>query len=107
ADHQVKLRGLRIELGEVESVLADFAGVRGAVVTVVADRLIGYVAGEVEAAGVRAHAARVLPGYMVPAIVVVLNALPLTPNGKLDRRALPDPDLTRLAGTGRAPRTPV
>ncbi|MDT0269136.1 amino acid adenylation domain-containing protein [Streptomyces sp. DSM 44915] len=112
-DDQVKLRGFRIELGEVEAVLAGLDGVSRAAVVVREDqpgdqRLVAYVVGpdaQVPALldGLRA----VLPDYMVPAAIVVLDALPLTPNGKLNRDALPAPDLDALAESGRGPRTPV
>ena len=105
ADDQVKVRGFRVEPGEVAAVLAGCAGVGQAVVVVREDapgdrRLVGYVvpaggagAGEdgVLAAAVREHAAARLPGHMVPSAVVVLAALPLTASGKLDRAALPAP----------------
>ncbi|MCB5182200.1 amino acid adenylation domain-containing protein [Streptomyces antimicrobicus] len=114
ADAQIKLRGFRIEPGEIESVLAAREGVDRAVVVVreAADgspRLLGYVtpAGDAhpDPAALRAELAGLLPDYMVPAAVVVLDELPLTPNGKLDRKNLPDPEVTAVAGTG-APRTP-
>src|SRR6185437_5471198 len=113
SDDQVKVRGFRIELGEVEAVLAELPGVAAAVVVVREDRagdkrLAGYVvpaAGAVvDPAGLREACGRVLPGYMVPSAVVVLEALPLNANGKLDRRALPAPDYAAVTA-GRAPAT--
>ncbi|WP_203933636.1 non-ribosomal peptide synthetase [Virgisporangium ochraceum] len=101
-DDQVKLRGFRVEPGEIESALVACPGVGQAVVVVHRSgtgdsRLVGYVvpAGDstVDSATVRSRVADVLPDYMVPAVVVVLDTLPLTPNGKVDRRALPEPSL--------------
>ena len=97
ADDQIKIRGLRIEPGEIETVLAARPGVRQCVVTVTDDRLVAYVtphdpAEAPDPAGLRAAAAETLPDYMVPAAVVVLDAFPLTPNDKLDVRALPAPE---------------
>ncbi len=92
-DLQVKVRGQRIELGEIEAVLRTQSGVAAGVVAVVSDQLVGYVvpSGDLDVRAVRSAMGEVLPGYMVPSQVVVLEALPLLPNGKLDRRALPDP----------------
>ncbi|MFJ8013284.1 amino acid adenylation domain-containing protein [Streptomyces sp. NPDC096339] len=104
ADDQVKLRGFRIEPGEIESVLSGHPEVAQAAVAVRDDRLLAYVSpAEVDPHAVREYLASRLPQHMVPA-VVVLEALPTTPNGKIDRRALPNPDAT--AGTvGREPVT--
>jgi amino acid adenylation domain-containing protein len=108
ADDQVKLRGFRVELGEVRAVLAQAPGVGQAAVTVREDRpgdrrLAGYVVAAsgqvVEGAVVREWVAGRLPDYMVPSAVVVLAGLPLTVNGKLDQAALPEPDYGAAAGT--------
>jgi amino acid adenylation domain-containing protein len=110
ADDQVKMRGFRVELGEVEAVLERCPGVVRAVAVVREDRpadrrLISYVTakGPVAGAAVQEFAASVLPEYMVPAGVMVLDALPLTANGKIDRRRLPVPDLSPVVS--RFPRT--
>ncbi|WP_193564100.1 non-ribosomal peptide synthetase, partial [Streptomyces sp. L-9-10] len=144
-DDQVKIRAHRVELGEVEAVLAAAPGI-GQACVIAAEapgglRLVGYVTARpagsagadapddpashthstashadgpashaygpgLEAAALREYAARALPDYMVPAVVVVLDALPLTINGKVDRRALPAPDPSLFASTAErvAPR---
>ncbi|WP_437505503.1 amino acid adenylation domain-containing protein [Sorangium sp. So ce1099] len=100
-DHQVKIRGLRVELGEIEARLLQHPAV-AEVVVVARDeahggkRLVAYVAGRDGAApepqALRAWLADALPAYMVPAPILVLERLPLSPNGKVDRRALPAPE---------------
>ncbi|MER7923550.1 amino acid adenylation domain-containing protein [Streptomyces sp. NPDC096057] len=105
ADAQVKIRGFRVELGEVEAVLAAHARVQRAAVLARDGRLIGYVVGDADAEALRAFAAGRLPEYMVPSVVVVLDAFPLTVNGKIDRSALPAPE--RGAGGSRGPETPT
>ncbi|MEV0119899.1 amino acid adenylation domain-containing protein [Streptomyces sp. NPDC050844] len=109
ADAQLKIRGFRIEPGEVESVLAAHPGVAQALVAANGERLVGYVVrnagAELDGAAVRESAAARLPEYMVPAVVLVLDALPLTPNGKVDKAALPAPDVVREAS--RVPSSPV
>ncbi|MDX3695572.1 amino acid adenylation domain-containing protein [Streptomyces europaeiscabiei] len=109
-DHQVKIRGVRIEPGEIEAVLARHESVAHAVVVPHEQWLVAYVvpaAGAVtDPAALRDHTAAALPEHMVPAAVVVLGALPLTPNGKLDRRALPVPDFSAGGGTGGRARDP-
>ncbi|MEU6173220.1 non-ribosomal peptide synthase/polyketide synthase [Streptantibioticus parmotrematis] len=127
ADDQVKLRGFRIEPGEIESALRRSDLVRDAVVTVRADtpedgrtagpdRLVAYVVladgptgpGQepLPVAELRGHLAEALPPHMIPSVFVPLERLPLTPNGKTDRRALPDPGPAQAAtGSRVAPRT--
>ncbi|WP_215544475.1 non-ribosomal peptide synthetase [Amycolatopsis sp. CA-230715] len=103
ADGQVKVRGFRVEPGEVENVLREADGVRDAAVVVHEDALVAYVVGEVDAA--RAQARRLLPAHMVPARWQPLERLPLTVNGKLDRRALPVPGAVVSEVGYAAPRT--
>ncbi len=116
-DQQVKIRGHRVEVGEIEAALSSHPAVRACVVTAREDtlgdrRLCAYaVLGEaVTAAALREHLAATLPDYLVPAAFVTLEALPLTPSGKVDRKALPAPSTSALPGDERAfaaPRTPA
>jgi acyl-coenzyme A synthetase/AMP-(fatty) acid ligase len=113
ANDQVKVNGFRVELGEIEAVLAKHPGL--AHVAAVAKesgtgekRLVAYVvpeSGQVDPVVLKAHAAEVLPDYMVPAAFVSLEALPLTANGKVDRRALPEPDFDGSGAGGEGPRS--
>ena len=94
ADHQVKVRGYRVELGEIEAVLSTHPGVREAVVTVNRDqsgdeRIVAYaVSSPISQDKLRDFLKQKLPDYMVPSAFVFLKSLPLTPNGKVDRAAL-------------------
>ena len=99
-DHQVKIRGYRVELGEVETALLTHPAVTEAVVAAREDepgrrRLVGYVvpsaADRPEPVQVRDFLRRMLPEYLVPAVIVVLDRLPLSAGGKVDRRLLPAP----------------
>ncbi|HVR99985.1 MAG TPA: amino acid adenylation domain-containing protein, partial [Thermoanaerobaculia bacterium] len=114
-DQQVKIRGLRIELGEVEAALLLCPGVAEAAVAVRGDssadrRLVAYVApAPLDAEAVAARLREVLPEPMQPSDIVVLPALPRMPSGKLDRRGLPEPTSAdrRRRGEFVAPRTPT
>ncbi|WP_310398875.1 non-ribosomal peptide synthetase [Nocardia kruczakiae] len=106
SDFQVKIRGQRIELGEVEAaLLADERIARAVCVahtTAAGDELVGYVVAApgrtVDTAALIADLRGVLPGYMVPTVVVVLDELPLSANGKIDRKALPAPEAPARRG---------
>ncbi|HYY99662.1 MAG TPA: condensation domain-containing protein, partial [Pyrinomonadaceae bacterium] len=109
SDSQVKVRGYRVELGEIEAVLSQHAEVSEAVVALREDggerRLVGYVvpaggAASFSASRVREHLKERLPEYMMPSALVALERMPLTPNGKVDRRALPASDDAARAGEG-------
>ncbi|MGD2093291.1 MAG: amino acid adenylation domain-containing protein, partial [Candidatus Aminicenantes bacterium] len=118
ADHQIKLRGYRVELGEIESILAGYPAVQEAVVTVQEnDAGNQYLAAYVVAQKgkiptpirLRNLLQEKLPGYMVPSVFKILDALPLTATGKVDRRALPAPGKDRglTVEAYVKPRTPV
>ncbi len=102
-DDQVKIRGYRIELGEIESVLEQCELVRQAAVLARKDnkgnkRLVSYIVAErlFDRQALITFLKGKLPEYMVPSVWVELESLPLTPNGKIDKKALPDPDISNL-----------
>ncbi|GAA4055870.1 non-ribosomal peptide synthetase [Nonomuraea soli] len=110
-DHQVKVRGFRVELGEVEAVLAAHPSVATCVVTAPGGKLLAHAqpSSAVRAEELLSYLAGHLPEHMVPATVMIMDRLPLNPNGKIDRAELPLPDAGR--STARtpyvAPRDPV
>src|SRR6266545_2045188 len=114
-DHQVKIRGVRIELGEVEAALSSHPSVRQAVALVREDepgdrRLVAWVVPAAVSPAdqeLREHLRARLPEAMVPSAFVVLERMPLTPSGKIDRKALPAPRREDQAGAPAAPRGPV
>ncbi|WP_229831227.1 phosphopantetheine-binding protein, partial [Streptomyces mutabilis] len=112
ADHQVKVRGFRIEPGEIENVLTEHPHITQAAVVAREDqpgriRLVAYVVARetLRPEEAKEFVRERLPEHMVPSAVALLNGLPLTANGKLDRAALPAPDFAQ-AGSGREARTP-
>jgi amino acid adenylation domain-containing protein/FkbM family methyltransferase len=123
-DNQLKLRGYRIEPGEIEAALRQHPSVTDCLVLALGEgeaeraRLVAYVVasgegfaqghGDSADAQLRHHLGERLPDYMIPSAFVVLDVLPLTPNGKVDRKALPEPGAAQAAGGEYvAPRTPV
>ena len=113
-DHQVKVRGMRVELGEVQAVLQAQSGVRECVVVgrSAADgttQVAGYVTpASLDMSTLQRALAASLPEHMVPAFLVGLDALPLLPSGKVDRKALPEPDARSASAHEHvAPRTPI
>jgi amino acid adenylation domain-containing protein len=113
-DHQVKIHGYRVELGEIECALREHAGVREAAVLVRQDasgdtQLFAWVSGDATPAALREHLKERLPQYMVPSALVPLEKLPLTANGKIDRQALAalPIEIAASARGATAPRTPT
>jgi amino acid adenylation domain-containing protein len=113
-DDQVKINGLRVELGEIEAALISHPGVSQAVVVVVTGQagkkqLAGYLRAEAghspQTADLREHLSRTLPGYMIPSYLITLDELPLTTNKKIDKAALPAPDSVIVPAERVPPRT--
>ncbi|HPU55900.1 MAG TPA: amino acid adenylation domain-containing protein, partial [Verrucomicrobiota bacterium] len=117
ADHQIKIRGFRVEPGEIEAVLKKHPAVRDAVVIAwnegdskhLAAYAVPALGQELRPSTLKRFAREHLPDYMVPSAVLLLEALPLTPNGKVNRKALPRPEHARRDGNTEyvAPRSPV
>jgi amino acid adenylation domain-containing protein len=119
SDHQVQIRGFRVELDEIKKVLLDYPGLQQAVVGCyqneeigMDNRLVAYVVSQpdqtLDVSTLRAHLGQHLPDYMIPTAFVEMDKLPLTLNGKVDRKALPLPDDESLLRTPYiAPRTPT
>ncbi|MFF5218525.1 amino acid adenylation domain-containing protein [Micromonospora sp. NPDC000442] len=110
ADEQVKIRGFRVEPGEVQALLGAHPQVAEAAVIVREDtpgnkQLVAYAVSELTDGELLQYLAQRLPGYMVPAALVILDRLPLTPSGKLDRHSMPAPAYPDDAGSGRGPAT--
>ncbi|MFD0084177.1 condensation domain-containing protein, partial [Priestia megaterium] len=111
-DHQVKVRGFRIEVGEVESHIRKYLDVKECIVVPTQDTqdqtyLCAYIVAnemEITLKDLRSSLGQSLPEYMIPSAVVQLDVLPLTPNGKIDRKALPEPNYEREGSTYVAPR---
>ncbi|MCY8448952.1 surfactin non-ribosomal peptide synthetase SrfAA [Bacillus spizizenii] len=110
-DQQVKVRGYRIELSEIEVQLAQLSEVHDAAVTAVKDKggntaIAAYVTPETaDIEALKSSLKETLPDYMIPAFWVTLNELPVTANGKVDRKALPEPDIEAGGGEYKAPTT--
>jgi amino acid adenylation domain-containing protein/non-ribosomal peptide synthase protein (TIGR01720 family) len=115
-DFQVKIRGFRIELGEIENILAKHKAISQVSVIdkekegqkyLVAYYVISKDKKAPEIDDLRDHLSEALPDYMVPAAFVKLDEMPLTPNGKINRRALPDPDMSLMGEEYIAPRNEI
>ena len=110
-DNQIKLRGFRIELDEIEKVMMEFPGLSSGAVAVRkaggTEYLAGYytAGGEIPEEALRAHMQEKLPEYMVPSILMRLEEMPMTVNGKVNRKALPEPDLQALKAEYIPPET--
>jgi len=100
-DFQVKINGLRIELGEIENVISQFKGIGQALVTTHQEQqLVAYyqTIEDISLGELTSHLTAKLPEYMIPSVFIAIESWPLTANGKLDRKALPQPQITSIAG---------
>ncbi len=108
-DNQIKLRGFRIELDEIERVMGSYPDIKGSAVKLChsdSDYLAGYItsAEVIDLDALRAFMGKRLPEYMIPSVIVQMDSLPETVNGKVDRKALPDPQPVRTERNVTAPR---
>lgn len=107
-DHQVKIRGNRVEPTEVEACIRGMPGMSDVTVQAISDdsgskELCAYIVGDAAAEAVQEYVAERKPDYMVPAFVIRLDSIPLNVNGKVDKRALPRPDMSSLRTEYEAP----
>ena len=100
-DHMIKLHGLRIEPGEVETVIEEYSGIRRAAVALKKDQLCVYYTAEneIEESGLRMFLSERLPYYMIPSEIIRIETLPISGNGKLDYKALPEPEKNACGGS--------
>lgn len=108
-DNQIKLRGFRIELDEIERVMGSYPDIKGSAVKLChgdSDYLAGYIAseGDVDLDALRAFMGKRLPEYMIPSVILQMDSLPQTVNGKVDKNSLPDPQPVRNERLVTAPR---
>ena len=96
-DEQIKIRGFRVELGEIETLIGSYKDIKESVVIAKDEHLIAYIVGEIDIDALKSYLKERLPNYMIPSYFVQINALPLTTNGKIDKKSLPmvDIDLTK------------
>ncbi len=110
-DNQIKLRGFRIELDEIEKVITEYPGISGSAALVRSKNAAEYLAGyytskeEINVDSLRGFLQEKLPEYMVPNVLMRLNEMPMNSNGKVDRKALPEPELTELKAEYIPPET--
>lgn len=108
-DNQIKLRGLRIELDEIENTMNRFEGIKRSVVLVKGDGddkyLCGYYVCEkpIDTEKLIAFMSKTLTAYMIPTVFVHISTIPMTPNGKIDKKALPEPEISTVEKTGKEP----
>lgn len=110
-DNQIKLRGFRIELDEIEKVMTSYPGVKTGAAAVKknggTEYLVGYYTAQspIDPDAVRAQMHEKLPEYMVPGVLMQLEVMPMTTSGKVDKRALPEPDFSAFRAEYKAPET--